>query len=129
MTVDGMRRVRKIEGLMAVGLAVAAVIARHGRLDDAGPFHVGAGRHGKQAVARVQTQRPRRRERRGLRRRAGMTCDRVADERAKLLLSHVRALSPTTSLTTSPTTSTVSTIPTTAASTGASLRPSASPAA
>ena len=100
---------------MAVGLTVAAVIAHHGRLDEAGSIGVGARGQREHAVARVEVK-----ERgggwSGSRHLAAVSSDSVSYKIPQFLLRHG-------------TRSTVSMMPITAASTGASLRPSASPAA
>ena len=87
--------------LVPPGLAVAAVIAQHGRLDQAGTIGIGAGGQPKHPVACVEP-----RDRRGRLRsetigpHPTLSGNRLAHECAQLLLVHA-------------TTSTVSMIPTT----------------
>ena len=127
MTDAGSLRVRRTGGLVAVGLAVAAVIAHHRGLDDAGAVGVGAGRHGEHPVAWRGGERPPgpARERCARSRRL----DTVPGDRAHGRAAPVVKLLPSPLRACEAGTSTVSMMPTTAASTGASLRPSASPAA
>ena len=106
---------------VAVRLAVAAVVARHGGLDDARPVRVGAGGNGKQRVAGVLTIDGECAA--GAAAAGASPRDRPRGARSR----HARArAAPVRSCRS---TSTLSTMPMIAASTGAPLRPSASPAA
>src|SRR5215510_10195782 len=100
---------------MSHRLTVAAVIAHHRRLDDAGAFGVGAGGNLERKVRRVRKVQPVRLVR---------GCDRAALDPGYRLTHHHAELVVGHSWI-----STLSMMPTIAASTGAALRPSASPAA
>src|SRR5690349_21126038 len=99
---------------MAVGFAVAAVITRDGRLDDARAVGVVAGRQHEHRMAGVMLMR-------NVGQPGGLllpesASNNLSDERTQFRLVHSC-------------TSTESMMPTIAASTGAPLRPRASPAA
>src|SRR5262249_33985447 len=112
------KEVREAAASVAVRLAVTAVVAADGRLDEARAIAVAALRKGQPSMAGVHTDVDFGLER--VRQRHPARED-VADDRAQLLV--------VPQISAGPSTCTSSMMPTIAASTGAALRPSASPAA
>jgi hypothetical protein len=80
-------QILKCPSSVSVRLAVPAVVAANGRLDQAGAVSLGAGRHRQHEVAGVRT--PDRRRRDGTRMStAQVTSDRLANQIAQLIVSH-----------------------------------------